>query len=55
MVWDLNPFDQWGVELGKVLGENVYKMIEGAANTDIVDPSTNNLTEIYKSIRNGDD
>ena len=55
MVWDLNPFDQWGVELGKILGENVYKMIEGASDPDSVDPSTNNLTEIYKSIRNKDD
>ena len=55
MVWDLNPFDQWGVELGKVLGENIHKMIEGAADADSVDPSTNNLAEIYKSIRNGDD
>ena len=54
MVWDLNPFDQWGVELGKILGENVYKMIEGKDESEAVDPSTNNLTEIYKSIRNGD-
>jgi glucose-6-phosphate isomerase len=53
MIWDINPFDQWGVELGKVLGENIYRKIEGAEDVSAVDPSTNNLTEIYKSIRNG--
>jgi len=52
MIWDINPFDQWGVELGKVLGENIYRSIEGAPEARAVDPSTHNLTEIYKSIRN---
>lgn len=53
MIWDINPFDQWGVELGKVLGENIYRRIEGEDDVNAVDPSTKNLTEIYKSIRNG--
>jgi glucose-6-phosphate isomerase len=53
MIWDINPFDQWGVELGKVLGENIYKQIAGAEDVNAVDASTNNLTKIYKSIRNG--
>lgn len=53
MIWDINPFDQWGVELGKVLGENIYRLIEDEDDVDAVDPSTKNLTQIYKSIRNG--
>lgn len=27
-IWGINSFDQWGVELGKVLGDDVYKVLE---------------------------
>ena len=54
MIWNLNPFDQWGVELGKLLGENIFQKIEGEPDTDPVDPSTDNLTKIYMTIRNRD-
>ncbi len=27
-IWDINPFDQWGVELGKVLGNSVYDALQ---------------------------
>ncbi|EAR07767.1 glucose-6-phosphate isomerase [Reinekea blandensis] len=39
IVWDINSFDQWGVELGKVLGNAVYDAIE-SGNTDAYDSST---------------
>lgn len=31
LVWQLNPFDQWGVELGKQLGKNILSAMEGQA------------------------
>lgn len=29
VVWGLNPFDQWGVELGKVLADDIYELLSG--------------------------
>ncbi|RQR58010.1 glucose-6-phosphate isomerase [Burkholderia sp. Bp9125] len=34
-VWQINPFDQWGVELGKILG----KVVEADLNGDALDPA----------------
>ena len=34
-VWDINPFDQWGVELGKILG----KVVEADLSAESVDPA----------------
>ena len=31
IVWDVNSFDQWGVELGKVLAKTIEKELTGAA------------------------
>jgi glucose-6-phosphate isomerase len=49
IIWDINSFDQWGVELGKQLA----KAIEGdLANSDKVsshDSSTNGLINFLKS------
>jgi len=39
----LNAFDQWGVELGKVLGSGVYAAITAADDCTAFDPSTNAL------------
>jgi glucose-6-phosphate isomerase len=43
-VWNINPFDQWGVELGKILGKVVEADL-GAANADVKkhDSSTSTL------------
>jgi glucose-6-phosphate isomerase len=41
-VWDINPFDQWGVELGKQLAASVLGALEGGAGTAL-DPSTQAL------------
>jgi glucose-6-phosphate isomerase len=46
-VWDLNSFDQWGVELGKVLGNDVFDMIEGDMSLDGVDASTAKLIQHF--------
>lgn len=47
VVWDIDSFDQWGVELGKVLATRIAKELEG---TDALqhDSSTNGLIERYR-------
>lgn len=46
-IWDLNSFDQWGVELGKVLGNQVLDMIQGTISSDSADASTKALIEKF--------
>jgi glucose-6-phosphate isomerase len=44
VVWDINPFDQWGVELGKELAGRLGPIVEhDAASTDGLDASTAGL------------
>ena len=47
VIWDINAFDQWGVELGKVLSEDVYAAMTHETPGDI-DGSTAGLVEYYK-------
>jgi len=42
-VWDINPFDQWGVELGKQLAKSIHHEMEQAAAVTSHDSSTNGL------------
>jgi glucose-6-phosphate isomerase len=42
-LWDVNSFDQWGVELGKVLAKKIEGELNGAAQPDGHDSSTNGL------------
>jgi glucose-6-phosphate isomerase len=42
-IWGINSFDQWGVELGKVLAKNIESELAGRANPDGHDGSTNGL------------
>ena len=51
-IWGINSFDQWGVELGKVLGKNIRKRIQeynGDPKKKVTEfnPSTNNLLQIF--------
>ena len=46
-IWDINSFDQWGVELGKELANSLLAMIQGAA-TEGKDPSTDTLLSRLK-------
>lgn len=46
-IWDLNSFDQWGVELGKELGNQVLDMIQGNMSLDSADASTQSLIKRY--------
>jgi len=40
VIWDINSFDQWGVELGKVLARAVLRDVEAGGPSDDLDPST---------------
>ena len=42
VIWDINPFDQWGVEVGKVMANSVYHALE-TKQTQGFDGSTNGL------------
>ena len=42
-IWDVNSFDQWGVELGKVLATEIQPFLEGKAQPDGRDCSTAGL------------
>ena len=44
LVWDINSFDQWGVELGKQLAKTVFRQLAGESARD-QDPSTRSLIE----------
>ncbi|MBK1624607.1 glucose-6-phosphate isomerase [Afifella marina] len=49
-IWDINSFDQWGVELGKALASNLLPVIRDGATTDGLDSSTAGLVERYRAL-----
>jgi glucose-6-phosphate isomerase len=53
-IWDINSFDQWGVELGKALAQRIIPELTSMEEPKIGhhDSSTNNLIRRYRSIRN---
>ncbi|ABQ92691.1 glucose-6-phosphate isomerase [Roseiflexus sp. RS-1] len=51
-IWDINPFDQWGVELGKALaGRIVPELMSESAPHLAHDSSTNALIRRYRTLR----
>ena len=51
-IWQINSFDQWGVELGKVLAQRIVPELENAAEPALNhDSSTNNLIRRYRKTR----
>lgn len=51
-VWDIDSFDQWGVELGKVLAKKIIPELESVAAPDLKhDSSTNALITRYRRLR----
>jgi glucose-6-phosphate isomerase len=48
VIWDVNAFDQWGVELGKTLAPGILNALEGGANTE---PSLHGLLDHIHSRR----
>jgi len=51
VIWNINSFDQWGVELGKQLAKAILPELEGDAPVTSHDSSTNGLINSYKKFR----
>ncbi|QJD89334.1 glucose-6-phosphate isomerase [Duganella dendranthematis] len=49
VIWDVNSFDQWGVELGKVLAKNIQSELTGEVKPERHDSSTNGLIFMAKA------
>ncbi|MDP6603113.1 MAG: glucose-6-phosphate isomerase [Rhodospirillales bacterium] len=50
MIWRINPFDQWGVELGKDLARAILPELDGSDPVGGHDTSTNGLVNHYKDL-----
>jgi len=51
-IWQIDAFDQWGVELGKVLAQRIVPQLESATEPKLEhDSSTNNLIRRYRRMK----
>jgi len=50
-IWGINPYDQWGVELGKSLASRVFEELRDESTISSHDSSTNALVNHYKKLR----
>jgi len=52
VIWNVDSFDQWGVELGKVLAQRIIPELESKSEVELRhDSSTNNLIRRYRNAR----
>ncbi|HPU24456.1 MAG TPA: glucose-6-phosphate isomerase, partial [Candidatus Kapabacteria bacterium] len=51
VIWNVNSFDQWGVELGKQLAKRILPELAGDGYVSTHDSSTNGLINHYKKVR----
>jgi glucose-6-phosphate isomerase len=52
VIWNINSFDQWGVELGKVLAQQIAPELEAEITRKLAhDSSTNNLIRRYRKMK----
>jgi glucose-6-phosphate isomerase len=52
VIWNIDSFDQWGVELGKVLAQRIIPELENESDAALRhDSSTNNLIRRYRKLR----
>ena len=51
VIWRVNSFDQWGVELGKQLAKTILPRLADADEVDEHDASTNGLINAFKEMR----
>ena len=51
VIWGIDSFDQWGVELGKVMATQLAPALTGAAGLDGLDASTAALVARYRAGR----
>ncbi|SDZ78506.1 glucose-6-phosphate isomerase [Desulfuromusa kysingii] len=52
-IWDINPFDQWGVELGKQLAQKILPELSQSSPVADHDSSTNGLINYFRSQKQG--
>jgi len=50
IIWGINSFDQWGVELGKQLAKVIQKEMDSGGVGDTHDASTANLLAFYRKM-----
>jgi glucose-6-phosphate isomerase len=51
-IWDIDSFDQWGVELGKQLAQRIIPELTSASEPELThDSSTNTLIRRYRSLK----
>ncbi|AYC31667.1 glucose-6-phosphate isomerase [Pseudomonas cavernae] len=53
VIWGINAFDQWGVELGKELGKSVYQRLTGSNEQPAEDASTQGLIDFFRGRHRG--
>ncbi len=51
VIWNVNSYDQWGVELGKQLAKKILPEIQGSTTVTAHDSSTNGLINAARSMR----
>jgi len=51
ILWNINPFDQWGVELGKTVAGRVLNALTGEGDLDGFDPATRHLIKAARAAR----
>lgn len=51
VIWNINPFDQWGVELGKKISENIRSSLDKTSNDMNLDVVTHELIKHYRKFR----
>lgn len=52
-IWGINAFDQWGVELGKEMGKEVYQRLTGQLDSSASDASTQGLIDHFRERHRG--
>jgi len=53
VIWGINSFDQWGVELGKALANQLVPMVKGKAEAKGKDASTKGLLASFRELKKG--
>jgi glucose-6-phosphate isomerase len=53
VIWGVNAFDQWGVELGKEMGKNVYNLMTSCEPEQAEDGSTQGLINYFRGRHRG--
>ena len=53
IIWEINSFDQWGVELGKRLAKKIKDSLDAEETDPEMDASTKNLITLYKERNQG--